>query len=110
MGTPRKKSGFDPKEKLSEHRQLIISHDGSGSTNNLVSSLRKDRSREINARGSACEASGYPAYQSGSLDVASLPAENRSIEDFARLSARLRAAMGPHVVDILRQDVSVVLD
>lgn len=38
------------------------------------------------------------------------PAENRSIEDFARLSARLRAAMGPHVVDILRQDVSVVLD
>jgi len=38
------------------------------------------------------------------------PAENRTIEDFARLSARLRAAMGPHVVDILRQDLSVVLD
>jgi predicted kinase len=29
------------------------------------------------------------------------PTENRTIEDFARLSARLRAAMGPHVVDIL---------
>jgi predicted kinase len=38
------------------------------------------------------------------------PTENRTIEDFARLSARLRAAMGPHVIDILRQDVSVVLD
>lgn len=38
------------------------------------------------------------------------PTENRTIEDFTRLSARLRAAMGPHVVDILRQDLSVVLD
>ncbi len=38
------------------------------------------------------------------------PTENKTIEDFARLSARLRAAMGPHVVDILREDVSVVLD
>src|SRR5437763_9119785 len=38
------------------------------------------------------------------------PTENRTIEDFARLSARLRAAMGSHVVDILRQDLSVVLD
>jgi predicted kinase len=38
------------------------------------------------------------------------PTENRTIDDFARLSARLRAAMGPHVVDILRQDLSVALD
>lgn len=38
------------------------------------------------------------------------PTENRTIEDFSHLSARLRAAMGPHVVDILRQDLSVVLD
>jgi predicted kinase len=38
------------------------------------------------------------------------PAENRTIEDFARLSARLRGAMGSHVVDILRHDLSVVLD
>ncbi len=38
------------------------------------------------------------------------PSENRTIEDFARLSARLRAAMAPHIVAILRQDVSVVLD
>jgi predicted kinase len=38
------------------------------------------------------------------------PIENRTIEDFALLSARLRAAMGPHVVDILRCDLSVVLD
>jgi predicted kinase len=34
----------------------------------------------------------------------------RTIDDYARLSARLRAAMGPHVVDILRQGLSVVLD
>jgi predicted kinase len=38
------------------------------------------------------------------------PVENRTIEDFTRLSARLRDAMGPHVIDILRQDLSVVLD
>jgi predicted kinase len=38
------------------------------------------------------------------------PIENETIDDFARLSARLRDAMGPHVVDILRQEVSVVLD
>src|SRR5215467_5911421 len=38
------------------------------------------------------------------------PVENKTIEDFARLSARLRDAMGPHVVEILRQDLSVVLD
>src|SRR5882672_5890537 len=34
----------------------------------------------------------------------------RTIDDYARYSARLRAAMGPHVVDILRQGLSVVLD
>ena len=38
------------------------------------------------------------------------PRENRTIEDFARLSARLREAMGPHIVNILQQDISVVLD
>src|SRR5713101_341960 len=34
----------------------------------------------------------------------------RTIDDYARYSARLRAAMAPHVVDILRQGLSVVLD
>ena len=34
----------------------------------------------------------------------------KAIDDYARLSARLRAAMGPHVVAILRQGLSVVLD
>src|SRR4029450_13645513 len=38
------------------------------------------------------------------------PTENRTIEDFALLSARLRAAMGPPVVDMLWCDLSVVLD
>src|SRR5215471_9299473 len=34
----------------------------------------------------------------------------RTIDDYARFSARLRAAMGPHIVDILRQGLSIVLD
>ena len=38
------------------------------------------------------------------------PVENRTIEDFAQLSARLRSVIGPHVVEILRHDLSVVLD
>ena len=38
------------------------------------------------------------------------PADVRTVEDFVRFSARLRAAMGPHIVDILRQGLSVVLD
>jgi predicted kinase len=36
--------------------------------------------------------------------------ELKTIDDFTRLSVRLRAAMAPHVVDILRQGLSVVLD
>jgi predicted kinase len=34
----------------------------------------------------------------------------KTIENYGRYSARLRAAIGPHIVDILRQGVSVVLD
>lgn len=34
----------------------------------------------------------------------------KTIEDYVRLSARLRAAMTPHVVDILHRGLSVVLD
>jgi predicted kinase len=36
--------------------------------------------------------------------------ELKTIEDYGRYSARLRAAMGPHIVDILRQGLSIVLD
>jgi predicted kinase len=36
--------------------------------------------------------------------------ELKTIEDYGRLSAQLRAAMVPHIVDILRQGLSVVLD
>lgn len=38
------------------------------------------------------------------------PAEVKTIDDFARLTQRFRAVVGPLAVDILRQDVSVVLD
>jgi len=34
----------------------------------------------------------------------------KTIEDYGRCSARLPAAMGPHVVDILQQGLSIVLD
>jgi predicted kinase len=34
----------------------------------------------------------------------------RTIDDYTRYSARLRAAIGPHIVDILRQGLSIVLD
>lgn len=34
----------------------------------------------------------------------------RTINDYARFSARLRAAIGPHIVDILRHGLSIVLD
>jgi predicted kinase len=36
--------------------------------------------------------------------------ELKTIDDFARLTVRLRAAMAPHVIDILRQGLSVILD
>lgn len=38
------------------------------------------------------------------------PTENASVEDFVRLSARLRNALQPLVVDILKSGTSVVLD
>jgi len=34
----------------------------------------------------------------------------KSLEDYRRISAQLRAAMGPHVVNILQTGLSVVLD
>ena len=34
----------------------------------------------------------------------------RTIDDYGRYSARLRDAMGPHIVDILMQGLSIVLD
>lgn len=44
------------------------------------------------------------------LMAALFPTENRTIDDFAVLSARLRSAIGPHVVSILGHGVSVVMD
>ena len=38
------------------------------------------------------------------------PDEIRSVADYGRMVARLRAAMGPHVVELLRSGLSVVLD
>jgi predicted kinase len=38
------------------------------------------------------------------------PGEQTTLADYVRNSARLRAAMGPHLVDLLRAGLSVVLD
>jgi predicted kinase len=38
------------------------------------------------------------------------PDELKTIEDYAKYSARLRAAMKPHIVALLKQGLSVVLD
>ena len=38
------------------------------------------------------------------------PVELKTIDDFTRLSARLRDAMGPHIVEVLHLGLSVVLD
>jgi len=38
------------------------------------------------------------------------PTELRTIEDYFKLSARLRVAMTPHLVDLLRAGLSLVLD
>lgn len=38
------------------------------------------------------------------------PDEIKTIEDYTRYSARVRAAMGPHVVALLKAGLSVVLD
>ncbi|MEA2998860.1 MAG: hypothetical protein QOK17_693 [Sphingomonadales bacterium] len=36
--------------------------------------------------------------------------ELRDVADYARISAKLRSAMGPHVIDLLQAGVEVVLD
>ena len=38
------------------------------------------------------------------------PGELKTIEDYSRYSSRLRNAMGPHVVSLLKAGMSVVLD
>jgi predicted kinase len=38
------------------------------------------------------------------------PGEIRTLADYARCSDRLRRAIGPHIVDLLRNGMSVVLD
>ena len=61
----------------------------------------------------ARQLAGQPATVLIAMDhwmSALYPIENKTIEDFTQLSARLRAAIGPHIVDILRQGASVVLD
>jgi predicted kinase len=55
-------------------------------------------------------ASGDAARQQDDWTSTLYPVELKTIEDYGRLSARPRAAMTPHIVDILCQRLSVVLD
>ena len=102
-------SGLTQRRLILADERIVLDH-GICSRDDVISSLRKDRLREIDACTSLAE---RPATLLITMDhwmSLLFPTENRTIEDFARLSARLRAAMGPHVVDILRHDLSVVLD
>ncbi|KZL05386.1 hypothetical protein PsAD2_04311 [Pseudovibrio axinellae] len=38
------------------------------------------------------------------------PGEMKTLEDYVKYSARVRQALGPHIVDLLQQGVSVALD
>jgi predicted kinase len=61
----------------------------------------------------AAELAALPGHLSVSEDswLARLyPGDIRSVSDYVRCSGRLREAVGPHLVDLLRQGVSVVLD
>ena len=44
------------------------------------------------------------------LNATLFPDELKTIDDYSRYSARVRAAMGPHVVSLLKAGLSVVLD
>ena len=83
--------------------------DGAGPPNDAIPDLRQDRRRQVDAGATACVTCTGALDQRRSLDV-EFAGDLKTIEDYGRLSARLRAAMGPHVVDILRQGLSVVLD
>jgi predicted kinase len=89
---------------------VILCADGSAAPNDLVPRLRKDCRWEINAGTSARNAPATLLITMDDWMSILFPTENRTIEDFTLLSARLRAAMSPHVVDILRTISPVVLD
>jgi hypothetical protein len=88
--------GRDPEEPSSEGPCVIFLDHGTGSRNNLVSSLRKDCCREVHACTTPCGAPGDPAHHSRSLDVESVPyrgADNRRLRtSFRAASRRDRAA------------------
>ena len=55
-------------------------------------------------------AEGAVCLSEDALLAALYPDELRSPKDYVQYSARLRAAIGPHVVSLLKAGVSVVLD
>ncbi len=56
------------------------------------------------------EAPGTVLIREDAWNAALWPGELRSVEDYGVRAARLRTVMGPHVVALLRQGLSVVLD
>lgn len=55
-------------------------------------------------------APGHVLIREDAWNAALWPGELRSVADYAVRVARLRSVMGPHVVALLRQGLSVVLD
>ena len=91
-------------------RERMVLEYGICSRDDVISSLRKDRLREIDACTSACRTPGNPPNHYGSLDVA--PVSNRE-QDYRGFRTSIRTTSrcdGSAVVDILRHDLSVVLD
>ena len=89
-------------------RSVIRSANGINTRANPLSSLRQDRRGKTTL---ARRLASRPATLLVSEDhwTSHLFADDlKTIEDYGRLSARLRAAMGPHIVDILRHGLSVV--
>jgi predicted kinase len=59
---------------------------------------------------SLAERPGTVLISEDRLNSTLYPDEIKTIEDYSRYSSRVRAAMGPHVVALLKAGVSVVLD
>jgi predicted kinase len=72
--------------------------------------VREDRQREVDARRPAGAAPGTIVIVQDHWLARLWPGELHSVADYGRVMVRLRAAMGPHFVELLRCGLSVVLD
>ena len=67
-----------------------------------LSPVRQDRRRQIHARQSTGGATGTVLISEVHWNATLFPDELKSIDDYRRYSARVRAVLGPHVVALRR--------